>query len=165
MGTPLSSKRAEPYSDAKIANRLVRGDREWTLERWANPKLSRRTCTCEYGLGTGYSRGEGNRRASRNGLVSVSHPKALTLRFATRFISLHADGETGEDQPSSYLVPLVGLLLHLVLLMCLVVRLHQMQVRARRGTGGSLRDGGLRLAEHPLLLLLLRLHSLAAAPA
>ena len=41
-------------------------------------------------LGTGYHRVEGNRRASRNGGVSsISHPKPLTLRFAT-FASLCA---------------------------------------------------------------------------
>jgi hypothetical protein len=44
-----------PYSEMKknVAKRdgsLARGGRERLLERGANPKLSRRTCTCEYGL-------------------------------------------------------------------------------------------------------------------
>jgi hypothetical protein len=42
------------YSDAQVANPNVkifaRGDRNTVPERWANPKHSRRTCTCEYGL-------------------------------------------------------------------------------------------------------------------
>jgi hypothetical protein len=46
------------------------------LERWTNPKLSRRTCTCEYG----HHRVEGNRRASRNALVSALPPEAR-VRF------------------------------------------------------------------------------------
>jgi hypothetical protein len=33
-----------------VALGLSTGRQEMVLERWANPKLSRRTCTCEYGL-------------------------------------------------------------------------------------------------------------------
>jgi hypothetical protein len=41
-----------PYSNEQLANRngygMVR--KKTVPERWRNPKLSRRTCTCEYGL-------------------------------------------------------------------------------------------------------------------
>ena len=49
-----------PYSDEKVANRNLRVWRQKNgLERRTNPKLSRRACTCEYGLHAV----EGNRRA------------------------------------------------------------------------------------------------------
>ena len=73
------------------------------LERWTNPNLSRRTCTCEYGLQScrGKSVGVANdgqipnvlRRtctceyALPSGVAkrprAISHPKSRTLRFAT----------------------------------------------------------------------------------
>jgi hypothetical protein len=52
------------------------GTEKWFLERLTDPKLSRRA-TCM--LRTGYNRVEGNRRASRNGLVSDLPPGIPTV--------------------------------------------------------------------------------------
>jgi hypothetical protein len=59
-----------------VTLRFGTGRERMVLERWTNPKLSRRTCTC-------YNRGIGNRRASRNGLVSDLPPKSLNATIAT----------------------------------------------------------------------------------
>ena len=62
------------------ATGLARRDREWVLERGTNPKQLRRARTCEYGLQwRGNSAGVAKRPRER----SISHPKSLTLRFAT----------------------------------------------------------------------------------
>jgi hypothetical protein len=58
------------------------GRQKMVLERWTNPKHSRRTCTCENGLQSV----EGNRRASRNGRVSDLPPQ---LPHVTAFSSLY----------------------------------------------------------------------------
>jgi hypothetical protein len=61
-------------SDERDANRIVRfgtGRQKMVLERGTNPKLR----GVRVALGTGYNRVEGNRRASRNGLVSDLPPE------------------------------------------------------------------------------------------
>ena len=60
------------YSDATVANRNPGfGERKWSLDEGqiANVRVVRAA------LGTGYDRVEGNRRASRNGLVSDLPPE------------------------------------------------------------------------------------------
>ena len=76
------------YSDAKVANRNVRvwhGATEMALERWTNPRRSRRTCACEYGLqlSRGGSAGVTKRPRERS---PTANP--LTLRSATLPIAL-----------------------------------------------------------------------------
>jgi hypothetical protein len=63
------------------------GRQKRVLERWTNPKVSRRTCTCEYVLQShrGNSAGVAKRPRERS---STRNP---TLRFAT--LSLVAAGE------------------------------------------------------------------------
>jgi phosphate/sulfate permease len=56
------------------------GRQKMVLERWANPKLSRRTCTCEYGLQS--CRGKSADLAKRPREL-ISHQKPLTVRIAT----------------------------------------------------------------------------------
>jgi hypothetical protein len=63
---------------------LARGDRKWPLDD-GQPSDSRGV---RVHASTGYNRVEGNRRASRNGLVSDLPPEILTFRFAT-FASLY----------------------------------------------------------------------------
>jgi hypothetical protein len=58
---------------------LARGDRKWSLKEAQRPNLR----VVRVALGTGYNRGEGNRRPRE----LISHPKSLTVRFAT-FASL-----------------------------------------------------------------------------
>jgi hypothetical protein len=58
---------------------LARGDRKWSLKEAQRPNLR----VVRVALGTGYNRGEGNRRPRE----LISHPKPLTVRFAT-FASL-----------------------------------------------------------------------------
>jgi hypothetical protein len=46
---------AASYSDAKVANRDVKGvgtrrDRKWSFERWTHTKPERRTCSLRYGV-------------------------------------------------------------------------------------------------------------------
>jgi hypothetical protein len=72
-----------------VANRnvrgLTRGDRKRPLNDGQTPNVR----VVRVHVGTGYNRGEGNRRASRSGRVSdLSHPKPPTLRFATLFIAV-----------------------------------------------------------------------------
>jgi hypothetical protein len=54
-----------------VTPRFGTGRQKLVLERWTNPKLPRRTCTCEHGLQSC----RGNRRASRNGRVSDLPPE------------------------------------------------------------------------------------------
>jgi hypothetical protein len=62
---------------------LARGDREWSLDdgHIPNARGVRRA------LGTGYNRGEGIRRASRNGRVSSS-PEIPNVTIRNFFIAL-----------------------------------------------------------------------------
>jgi hypothetical protein len=71
------------------------------LERWTNPRLSRRTCTCEFGLQLWRGKSAGAAKRPRE---LISHPKS-EVRFAT-FASLYAGlpgcacGQPGVDEPS-----------------------------------------------------------------
>ena len=56
------------------------------LERWTNPKRSRRTCICEFGLPS--CRGKSAGVAKRPRERSISHPKPPPFRFAKPFSSL-----------------------------------------------------------------------------
>jgi hypothetical protein len=55
---PARSRSAHPHTGDPTAMQTLRigrvgfgtGRQKTALERWTNPKLSRRTCTCEYGL-------------------------------------------------------------------------------------------------------------------
>jgi hypothetical protein len=77
-----------PTAMEKVANRnaswVGKGRQRMVLERWTNPKRSRRACTCEYGLQScrGQSAGVAKRPRER------SPTRNLTLRFAT-FASLY----------------------------------------------------------------------------
>jgi hypothetical protein len=68
--TPMKKLRIVTYV------RVGTGRQRMVLERWKNPTLSRRTCTY---VSTGYNLDEGNRRASRNGLVSHLPPEIPTV--------------------------------------------------------------------------------------
>jgi hypothetical protein len=61
------------------------GRQETVLERETNPKISRRACTCEYGLLS--CRGESAGIAKRPRERSLT-PKSLTSRFAPVFIAV-----------------------------------------------------------------------------
>ena len=72
------------------------GRQKMALERWTNPKLSRRTCTCEYGLQSGLERSAGSRR--KNGLVSALPPEipGVTIRnFSIAVRSGKSEGSQG----------------------------------------------------------------------
>jgi hypothetical protein len=86
---PLASPYpVRPPAMHKVANRngFGTGRQKMALGRWTNPKLSRRTCTCEYGLQSRRGKSAGVAKRPRE---LISHPKSLPLRFATS-PSLHA---------------------------------------------------------------------------
>jgi hypothetical protein len=70
-------------SDLVVGLPLGFGTTEYALDRWTNPKLSRRTCTCEYGLQSwrGKSAGVVKRPRERS-------PEIPTVRFAALHIAV-----------------------------------------------------------------------------
>jgi hypothetical protein len=77
------------YSGAQVANRhfggLVQHGREWPLNDGQIP-YPNVVCVA---LGTGYNRVDGNRRASRNGLVSDLPPEIPNANDSATFSSLY----------------------------------------------------------------------------
>ena len=72
------------------------GRQKMALERGTNPKLSRRTCTCEYWLQSCLERSAGSRR--KNGLVSALPPEIpdVTIRnFSIAVRSGKSEGSQG----------------------------------------------------------------------
>ena len=57
-----------------VTLRFGTGRQKMALERWTNPTLSRRTCTCEYGLQFGGGKSAGFAKQPRE---LFSHPKSL----------------------------------------------------------------------------------------
>jgi hypothetical protein len=108
------------YSDAKVANRSIRvwhGRQKMVPERWTNPKLSRRTCSCEYGLRSWVGKSVGVAKRPRElsppprnptridsqavaslytvGLSPAAPPpQSHTLRFASCCIAVHGGALT-----------------------------------------------------------------------
>jgi hypothetical protein len=77
--SPISPVACSPHAATKqlriVTLRFGTGRQRMLLERWTNPQVLRRSCTCEY------NRVEQNRRASRNGLVSSSPTRnPVTIR-------------------------------------------------------------------------------------
>jgi hypothetical protein len=89
--SPLVSYRAAPPSPSvqrwkKLRIGLLRfgtGRRKWPLNGWTNPKRSRRTCTCEYGLRS-WQRGCGGRRETATRAISHRITPIRNFFFALR---------------------------------------------------------------------------------
>jgi hypothetical protein len=70
-----------------VTQRFGTGEQKTVLELGTNPKFSRRTCTCEYGLQA--CRGESAGVAKPPRERAISHPKPLVpLRFAAFCIAV-----------------------------------------------------------------------------
>jgi hypothetical protein len=86
----LCPNRASAYTDAKVANRdlgvegLARGRQIWSLNDGQLPNLN----VAGEASGTRYHRVEGNRRASRNGLVSDLPPDIPTVTIRTFLLAV-----------------------------------------------------------------------------
>jgi hypothetical protein len=89
------------YSDAKVANRNVKGfgTGRQKLDEGQIPNCRVVRVALRVASGTGYTPGERNPQASQNGRVSDPHPKPLTLRFATFALLYGAHAAPAHIQP------------------------------------------------------------------
>jgi hypothetical protein len=74
--------RSVAYSDAKVAivtGLVWHGRQKMALERWTNPKQSRRMCTCEYGLQSCSGKSAGVAKRPRE-LISPPEIPSVTIR-------------------------------------------------------------------------------------
>jgi hypothetical protein len=92
-------ERVPSYSDVKVANRNVRFGtvgQKLLLERRTNPKLSRRTCACEYGVQScrEKSAGVAKRPRERSPTRNPSRHDSATLPslYSSTHLGLHAVG-------------------------------------------------------------------------
>jgi hypothetical protein len=82
---------AAAYSEAHVANRdarvSARGDRKRVLERGTNPYLSRRACTCEYGLQSWRGESAGVAKRPREPHLPPEIPTVTIRHFASLYVS------------------------------------------------------------------------------